>query len=47
MCHSSIKTMDHLLILCSVSLELWSFAFRMFGIWWVLLKKVLDLLCEW
>ena len=27
--------------------ELWSFMFRMVGIQWVLLEKVLDLLCGW
>ena len=45
MCRCSRETVDHLLIHCSAAFELWSFIFRMFGVQWVLVEKVLDLLC--
>ena len=37
----------HLLINCSVAFELWSLTFRVFGVQWVLPKKVLDLFYGW
>ena len=46
-CRRSGETVDHLLIHLSMSFELWSFIFRIFGVQWVLLEKVLDLLCGW
>ena len=47
MCRCTRETVDHLLIHCSMAFELLSFIFRMFGVQWVLPKKVLDLLCGW
>ena len=38
-------TVDHLFIHCSEAFKLQSFIFGPFGIQWVLLEKVLDLLC--
>jgi hypothetical protein len=38
---------DHLLLNCTISFDLWSFAFRSFGMQRVLLEKVIDLLCGW
>jgi hypothetical protein len=41
------KTVDHLLLHCSVVSELWSFVFHSFGIQWVLAGRVVELLFGW
>ena len=46
MCHICGVTVD-LLLHCEKAHRLWSFVFKPFGILWVLLKTVLDLLFGW
>ena len=41
------ESVDHLLLHCGEVSRLWSFAFRLFGVTCVLLKKVIDLLESW
>jgi len=47
LCQFSGESVDHLLLHCEEVSQLWSFAFRLFGVAWVLPKKVIDLLVGW
>lgn len=44
MCWHSGEDVDHLLIHCEGAYWLWSYAFRSFGLSWVLPKRVVDVL---
>ena len=46
-CKNHWETRDHLLLHCEVATALWGFVFQQFGIQWVLLAKILDLLFGW
>jgi hypothetical protein len=39
--------MDHLLLHCEVTRDLWSYIFSLFGIEWVMSRTVLELLISW
>jgi hypothetical protein len=41
------KTPYHLLLHCDVTRELWIMVFRMFGVEWVMIRRVVDLLVSW
>lgn len=47
MCRCNNKTVDHLLIHCAVAQELWTFIFAMFGVQWVMSRRVTDALACW
>lgn len=47
LCRCSGETLDHLLIHCDIAYVLWSLVFRIFGIHWMLLRRVIDLLFGW
>ena len=47
MCKSNGELVDHLLIHCSIAMELWAMVFSLFGIHWVMPKMVVDLLACW
>jgi hypothetical protein len=47
MCKKSGKLLDHLFLHCDVARELWIMVFQMFGIEWVMPKRVVDLLACW
>ena len=47
MCRRDAETINHLLIHCDLAFGLWSFVFRIFGIFWVLPGGVLDLFFDW
>ncbi len=47
LCRCSGETVDHLLLHCSVAVEIWSFVFQLFGVEWVMPRGVLDLLAGW
>lgn len=47
MCWHSGEDVDHLLIHCEWAYRLWSYAFRSFGVSWVLPKRVADVLAGW
>ena len=44
LCKCNRESVDHLLLRCGEVFWLWSFALRSFGVSWVLLKRVTDLL---
>jgi hypothetical protein len=46
MCKKSGKSIDHLLC-CEMARELWSSLFHLFGVTWVMLRKVRELLVSW
>jgi hypothetical protein len=47
LCKKSGESPDHLLLHCSYAQALWSFAFSLFGISWVMPAKITDLLTSW
>lgn len=47
MCKRDAETVDHLLIHCPVAWELWTLVFSWFGLQWVTLKNVMELLIAW
>jgi hypothetical protein len=47
MCWCSLESVDHLLLHCSAAFDLWCFLFQSFGIQWVVLRTVIDLLFGW
>ena len=47
MCHCNGETVDHLLLHCGKAYQLWSLAFRSFGISQVLPQSVADTLFGW
>ena len=44
---NSWESVGHLLLLCSYAYNLWTFVFSLFGVSWVMLKQVVDLLACW
>ena len=47
MCKRCGESVDHLLLHCSISYEMWSMIFCLFGICWVMPERVVDLLDCW
>ena len=47
LCWCSGESVDHLLLHCGEVSWLWSLALRLFGVAWVLPKKIIDLLAGW
>jgi hypothetical protein len=47
MCNKSGESIDHLLIHCEVARELWSSILNMFGVEWVMPRRVIVLLVRW
>ena len=47
LCKQSGESVDHLLLHCSMALELWSLVFGLFGVDWVMPGKVLHLWADW
>ena len=45
-CHCG-ETVDHLLLHCEMAYRLWSFVFITFGLSWVILRSIPDLLFGW
>jgi hypothetical protein len=41
------ESIDHLLLHCDVARDIWSFFYSLFGVKWVMLRRVLDLLSSW
>ena len=44
MCKRNEETTDHLLLRCPVSQELWNMVCSLFGVHWVMLRSVVELL---
>ena len=47
MCKMCRELMDHLLLHCPITYELWYMVFCLFGIHWVMPYKVSELLASW
>ena len=47
MCKRNGENMGHLLLHCPIASELWSLVFCVFGLHWVMPKRVKDLLASW
>jgi len=47
MCKRDEETVDHLLLHCPMAIELWGLVFALFGVKWVMTRKVVDLLACW
>jgi hypothetical protein len=47
MCKKSGESIDHLLIHCEVARELWSSILNLFGVEWVMPRRVIDVLVSW
>ena len=47
MCKGCGESVDHLLLHCSIASEIWSMIFCLFGICWVMLQRVANLLDCW
>jgi hypothetical protein len=47
MCKKSEESVDHLLLHCEVASALWNYIFTLFGIEWVMPRRILDLLKSW
>ena len=47
MCKCGRELVDHLLLHCPIAIQLWSMVFTLFGLYWVMLKSVVDLLACW
>ena len=47
MCKESGEFIDHLLIHCEVVRELWNSVLNLFGVEWVMSRRVIDLLVSW
>ena len=44
MCRKGGEILDHLLLHCDNARELWNLVFQMFGVEWVMLGRVVELL---
>jgi hypothetical protein len=44
MCKKSGESIDHLLLHCDVARDIWSYFLILFGVEWVMPRRVLDLL---
>ena len=47
MCKRCGESVDHLLLHCPIAYDLWSMVFCLFGIHWVMLYKVSEVLASW
>ena len=47
MCYCNAKYVDHLLFFCPIAHSLWAHMLRLFGVDWVMLGLVVDLLFCW
>ena len=47
MCKRCGQSVDHLLFHCPIAYDLWSMVFCLFGIHWVILYKVSEVLASW
>jgi hypothetical protein len=47
MCKVDGESVDHLFLHCSMARDLWDMVFSLFGIQWVMPRRVVDLLACW
>jgi hypothetical protein len=46
-CNKSGESIDHLFLHCEVVRDVWSSLFNLFGIDWVMPRRVIELLMSW
>ena len=47
MCKVDGESVDHLFLHCALARELWTMVFRLFGMHWVMPRRVVDVLACW
>jgi hypothetical protein len=47
LCKKNGESIDHILLLCDVVRDIWSYFLMLFGVEWVMPRRVLDLLTSW
>jgi hypothetical protein len=47
MCKKSEESIEHLLLHCKVARDLWRYILTLFGVEWIMPRKVLELLTSW
>ncbi len=47
MCKADGESVDHLFLHCNLARELWTMVFSLFGMQWVMLRRVVDVLACW
>jgi hypothetical protein len=47
MLKKSMEFINHLLLYCEVARELWALIFGLFGVEWIMPRRVIDLLASW
>ena len=47
MCKSNGESVNHIHIHCPITMELWFMVFTLYGIHWVMLKIVVEILASW
>ena len=47
MCKRDGESMDHLLLHCPIAYELWTMVFCLFGIEWIMPKRVINMFAAW
>jgi hypothetical protein len=47
MCKRDGESIDHLMLHCIVAQELWDLVFSMFGITWVMPRRVMEIMACW
>jgi hypothetical protein len=47
MCKVDGESMDHLFFHCALAREIWTMVFSLFGMHWVMLRRIVDVLACW
>ena len=47
MCKRAGETSNHSFLHCSVARNMWNMVFSLFGVYWVMLRGVVELLASW
>jgi hypothetical protein len=47
MCKADGESVDHLFLHCALARELWNMAFSLFGMYWVMPKRIVDVFASW
>jgi hypothetical protein len=47
MCKVDGESVDHLFLYCALARELWTMVFSLFGMYWVMSKRIVDVLASW
>jgi hypothetical protein len=47
MCKVDGESMDHSFLHCALARELWTMVFSLFGMYWVMPKRIVDVFASW